>query len=175
TSLALFRVTFPNSSVLFLKIHLVPITFPEEGSGTNSQRSFLVNCSSSSCMAKIQHSSFRAFLAFLGSRSEVFTLPTPTLSPNPRPVCFVFEVPVEDSRMSSLPVHPIPVRSPCCLSKEISSFRSAFPLFNFLTTSIVRFNSAEFAFSLLSMIACLLISRPASSLSSTISWFHSTR
>ncbi|KAL2946035.1 hypothetical protein AAZX31_U011200 [Glycine max] len=60
----------PSSLVLFLKIHLVPITLVPSGLGTSSQTSFLLNCSNSSCIALIQNSSVSASFTFLGSILE---------------------------------------------------------------------------------------------------------
>ena len=66
TNLALFLVTTPFSSDLFLYTHLVPITFVPSGIGTRSQTSFLLNYSSSSCIALIENSSVKASFTFLG-------------------------------------------------------------------------------------------------------------
>ena len=60
TNLDLFWTTSPSSSVLFLKIHLVPITCVSLGLGTNSYTSFLINWYNSWCMDSTQFSSLKA-------------------------------------------------------------------------------------------------------------------
>lgn len=67
TSLALFRVICTFSSSLFLKIHLVPITFLSFGLGTSSQVSFFSIWLSSSYIALIQHLSLLASSTSFGS------------------------------------------------------------------------------------------------------------
>ena len=67
TNLDLFWTTSPSSSVLFLKIHLVPITCVSLGLGSNSYTSFLTNWCNSWWMDSTQFSSLKASSTFLGS------------------------------------------------------------------------------------------------------------
>lgn len=69
-SLALFLITNPLPSFLFLKIYLRPITLWFSGRLTNSLTSFHRNSLNSSCMALIQLISFRASRTSFGSSWE---------------------------------------------------------------------------------------------------------
>ena len=70
TNLALFLIMLPNSSDLFLKIHLAPITLVFSGLGTRFQTLFREDYSSSSCISFTQNSSISASFTFLGSHME---------------------------------------------------------------------------------------------------------
>src|ERR1044071_4431599 len=74
TNLALFLVTAPSSSNLFLKTHRVPIACLCFGRGTRRQTLFLSNWFNSSCMATIHSGSFNASLMVLGSTREINAL-----------------------------------------------------------------------------------------------------
>ena len=78
TNPALFLITLPNSSDLFLKIYLVPITLVFSGLGTRFQTLFHENCSSSSCIAFIQNSSSRDSFTFFwfikGNKTNIFNM-----------------------------------------------------------------------------------------------------